>query len=107
MLKLIDRLRIRGVRGDLTRDEELKKLSKTIEKIKTQNTALLQDSLQDSCKEFSKLRQKNKQQLSFCRIEFSKQRAKLKDEYRHLISSNRRNLENLKMQLRRNITYCY
>ncbi|MEM3492457.1 MAG: hypothetical protein QXV24_04875 [Nitrososphaerota archaeon] len=103
MLKLIDRLRIRGVRGDLTRDEELKKLSKTIEKIKTQNTALLQDS----GKEFSKLRQKNKQQLSFCRIEFSKQRAKLKDEYRQLISSNRRNLENLKMQLRRNITYCY
>ncbi|MEM3489926.1 MAG: hypothetical protein QXO75_09795, partial [Nitrososphaerota archaeon] len=76
MLKLIDRLRIRGVRGDLTRDEELKKLSKTIEKIKAQNTALLQDS----GKEFSKLRQKNKQQLSFCRIEFSKQRAKLKDE---------------------------
>ncbi|MEM3490148.1 MAG: hypothetical protein QXO75_10920, partial [Nitrososphaerota archaeon] len=75
----------------------------TIEKIKTQNTALLQDS----GKEFSKLRQKNKQQLSFCRIEFSKQRAKLKDEYRQLISSNRRNLENLKMQLRRNITYCY
>jgi methyl-accepting chemotaxis protein len=92
MLKLIDRLRIRGVRESFTRDENLKKLNETLGIIKNQNNRLLQSPIE----EFIQLGQNNKKQLSSYKREFIELKHRLKDE-----------IKKQGDQLRRIRTYCY
>jgi hypothetical protein len=121
MLKLIDRLRIRGVRESFTRDENLKKLSETFEAIRHQNRKLLDDIkrkndrlLQVPIEELAKLARKNKSQLLSRKEEFKKLKNNLrKDRYnlvrerQELVRERQELLKSLRDQFRRIRTYCY
>jgi|YelNatPaOPRAMG01_1025707.scaffolds.fasta_scaffold64439_2 hypothetical protein len=96
MLKLIDRLRIRGVRESFTRDENLKKLNETLGIIKNQNNRLLQSPIE----EFIQLDQNNKKQLSSYKREYKREFIELKHRLKDEIKKQGD-------QLRRIRTYCY
>ncbi len=106
MLKLIDRLRIRGVRESYTRDEDLKKLNETLGIIKHQNNRLLQSSIE----EFIQLGQKNKKQLSHIlsyKREFIELKHRLKEENRRRMGALKDEIKKQVDQLRKIRTYCY
>lgn len=114
MLRLIDRLRIRGIRESFTRDETLRRLSETLGMIRRQNNRLLQAPIE----EFAQVGQRNKKQLSDRKAEFNKLKrrlkeenhktlAKLKKENQKTLEKLRREMRNLEDELRRVRTYCY
>jgi DNA recombination-dependent growth factor C len=103
MLKLIDRLRIRGVRESFTRDENLKKLNETLGIIKNQNNRLLQSPIE----EFIQLGQKNKKQLSSYKREFIELKHRLKEDNRRRRVALKDEIKRQGDQLRRIRTYCY
>jgi hypothetical protein len=114
MLKLIDRLRIRGVRESFTRDENLKKLSETFEAIRHQNRKLLDDIkrkndrlLQVPIEELAKLARKNKNQLLSRKEEFKKLKNNLRKDRYNLVRERQELLKSLRDQFRRIRTYCY
>ena len=103
MLKLIDRLRIRGVRESFTRDENLKKLNETLGIIKNQNNRLLQSPIE----EFIQLGQKNKKQLLSYKREFIELKHRLKEDNRRRRVALKDEIKRQGDQLRRIRTYCY
>ena len=114
MLKLIDRLRIRGVRESYTRDENLKKLSDTFQTIRHQNRKLLDDIknkndrlLQVPVEELAKLARKNKNQLLSRKEDFKKLKNNLRKDRYNLIRERQELLKNLRDQLKKIRTYCY
>ncbi len=99
MLRLSDRLRIRGIRESFTRDENLKKLSEALGLIKHQNKRLLEASIE----EFTQLSQRNKKQLLSHKKEFNK----LKQENHKRLGELKDELKRLEDRLRMIRTYCY
>jgi uncharacterized protein YaaR (DUF327 family) len=103
MLKLIDRLRIRGVRESFTRDENLKRLNEALGIIKHQKNRLLQSPIE----EFIQLGQSNKKQLSSYKREFIKLKHRLKEDNRRRREALKDEIKKQGDQLRRIRTYCY